>query len=81
MITNEQYLVQKFSEAREKMETYSSNDSGRDYWRGSMDTYHNLLSSAFPGWAEQGTTGYYVFIEQKTYEEAINLIHKSLQNA
>ena len=28
MISNEQYLIQKFSEAREKMETYPSNDSG-----------------------------------------------------
>ncbi len=81
MISNEQYLVQKFSEAREKMETYPSNDSGFNYWRGVMDTYHNLLSSAFPGWANEGTVGRLVFIYQKTYDEAINIINKSLQDA
>jgi hypothetical protein len=63
------------------MENYPSNDSGRDYWRGIMDTYHTLLCLSFPGWSNEGTTGYYVFMEQKTYEEAINLIHKSLQDA
>ena len=49
MITNAEYLIQKFSEAREKMDSYPSKDSGFNYWRGIMDTYHNLLSLSFPG--------------------------------
>ena len=74
MISNVEYLIQKFSEAREKMDSYQSKESGFNYWRGIMDTYHNLLSLSFPGWANEGTVGRLVFIYQKTYEEAKALI-------
>jgi hypothetical protein len=73
MISNVDYLIQKFAEAREKM-LDAANETGANYWRGSMDTYHNLLSTAFNGWAEYGTTGYYVFIEQMSYDEALNQV-------
>jgi hypothetical protein len=78
MINNADYLIQKFSEAREKMETYPSNDSGRNYWKGVMDTYHSLLTLGFNDWALPGSTGYYVFYENLTYESAINKIAKEL---
>jgi hypothetical protein len=78
MVTNADYLIQKYAEAREKMETYPSNDSGFNYWRGVMDTYHNLLSSAFPGWANEGTVGRLVFIYQKTYDEALAACEQNL---
>ena len=52
----------------------AANEAGANYWRGSMDTYHNLLSTAFNGWAAPNTTGYYVFIEQMSYDEALNQV-------
>jgi hypothetical protein len=73
MISNVDYLIQKFAEAREKM-LDAANEAGANYWRGSMDTYHNLLSTAFNGWAAPNTTGYYVFIEQMSYDEALNQV-------
>jgi hypothetical protein len=73
MISNVDYLIQKFAEAREKM-LDAANEAGANYWRGSMDTYHNLLSTAFPGWAAPNTTGYYVFIEQMSYDEALDQV-------
>jgi hypothetical protein len=73
MISNVDYLVQKYAEAREKM-LDAANAAGDNYWRGSMDTYHNLLCMAFPGWAAPNTTGYYVFIEQMSYDEALDQV-------
>ena len=73
MISNVDYLIQKFAEAREKM-LDAANETGANYWKGSMDTYHNLLSTAFNGWAAPNTTGYYVFIEQMSYDEALNQV-------
>lgn len=73
MITNVDYLIQKYAEAREKM-AIAREESGRNYWRGSMDTYHNLLCTAFEGWADHGSTGYYVFYEQMSYDEALDQV-------
>ena len=73
MISNADYLIQKYSEAREKIQE-ANTDTGLNYWRGVMDTYHNLLSNAFGNWAEFGTVGYYVFYEQKTYDQALNCV-------
>lgn len=73
MITNVDYLIQKYAEAREKMLDARTYDA-EQYWRGSMDTYHNVLCSAFDDWADHGTTGYYVFYEQMTYDEALNQV-------
>lgn len=71
MINNEQYLIQKYAEAREKQEGYTDSDAGRLYWKGSMDTYHSLLILGFSDWAETGTTGYYVFHRGMSYDAAI----------
>lgn len=71
MISNVDYLIQKYAEAREKMRT-AANQAGDNYWRGAMDTYHNLLCSAFPGWADPDSVGYFVFIEGYSYDEALN---------
>ncbi len=79
MISNVDYLVQKYAEAREKMLDTRTYDV-EQYWRGVMDTYQNILCTAFDGWDDQGTTGYYVFYEQMTYEEALNQIVKNLEN-
>jgi hypothetical protein len=73
MISNQDYLIQKYSEAREKIQE-ANTDTGLNYWRGVMDTYHNLLSTAFEGWAAPDSVGYYVFIEQMTYDEALRAI-------
>jgi hypothetical protein len=87
MITNEDYLIQKFSEAREKLDNFSTKDHAWNYWRGVMDTYHNLLSTAFPGWAsypneeETGSVGYYVFYCNLTYDEALNKFHNEAINS
>jgi hypothetical protein len=80
MITNEEYLVQKYAEARERMNIYNGSGNtdviGANYWRGAMDTYLNLLYAAFPEWdfAIPNTTGYYVFMKGMTYDEALNQI-------
>jgi hypothetical protein len=58
------------AEAQEKMAGYTDNTNGRDYWRGIRDAYHAMLNEAFVGWASGNTTGYYVFYENMTYDEA-----------
>jgi hypothetical protein len=80
MITNEDYLIQKFSEAREKLDNFSTKDHAWNYWRGVMDTYHNLLCSAFEYWAEPESVGYYVFYEGNTYDEALNKVSGTLKD-
>ena len=35
-----------------------------------MDTYHTLLAKFYPGWADKGTIGYYVFYEGMNYDKA-----------
>ena len=80
MITNEQYLIQKFAEAREKIQNYTLEDAGRLYWKGVMDTYHSLLNESFSGWAEHGSTGYFVFYEEMTYDAALNAASKERES-
>ena len=76
MISNADYLIQKYAEAREKM--MNSHFADFNYWKGSMDTYHNLLITAFEGWAAPNTTGWYVFYEQMTYDEALDQVTGTL---
>jgi len=78
MITNVDYLIQKFAEAREKMND-ADTDSGRYYWNGAMNTYHALLTEAFEGWAAPGSTGYYVFYEQMNYDKALDQVEGILK--
>lgn len=75
MISNADYLIQKYAEAREKINE-AKDDYGITYWRGVMDTYHSLLS-AFDGWAKPGTTGWYVFYEQMNYDAALCMVERS----
>lgn len=77
MISNAEYLIQKYAEAREKMQD-ANTESARQYWRGSMDTYHNILSTAFDDWAEHGTTGYFVFYEGMSYDKALDQVTGTL---
>ena len=76
-ITNADYLIQKYSEARENVNGSNDNNS-KIYWKGVMDTYHSLLILGFTDWANHGSTGYYVFHENLTYQQAINKIEKEL---
>jgi hypothetical protein len=71
MITNEQYLVQRLAEAKEKMNEYSSDAKSSLYWKGVQDTYHRILSESFPGWAAAGTVGYYVHNYNMAYDAAL----------
>lgn len=77
MISNVDYLIQKYAEAREKMQD-ANTESGRQYWKGVMDAYHSLLTSAFGNWAPYGSTGYYVFYEGMTYDQALNQVSGTL---
>lgn len=76
MINNEQYLIQKYAEAREKSNEYGNNDPGHSYWKGCMDTYHSLLILGFNDWAEKDSPGYFVFFEGMNYEEALNAFNQ-----
>ena len=77
MITNEQYLIQRYAEAREKQERYGD---GTKYWKGVMDTYHALLNESFNGWAYYGTTGYWVFYENMGYDAALSRVEREYQD-
>jgi hypothetical protein len=79
MITNADYLIQKFSEARENVND-SVDNNAKIYWKGVMDTYHSLLTLGFNDWALPGSTGYYVFYECITYEQALDKIAKEFAN-
>jgi len=69
MISNVDYLIQKYAEAREKVNNAMGDRDYRNYWQGIMDTYHSLLTH-FDGWADGGT-GFYVFYEGMNYDEAL----------
>ena len=73
---NEDYLIQMYDMAREKVSTYTYGDSGQAYWRGIQDAYHNLLSMFYPGWSAQGTIGHYAFTENMTYFNATVAVAK-----
>jgi len=76
MVSNAEYLIQKYAEAREKQNEYGSDESGKSYWKGVMDTYHSILNSAFDDWAKNDSTGYFVFYEGMTYDQALNAINQ-----
>ncbi len=75
MISNADFLIQKYAEAQEKMNNATTYDT-EQYWRGAMDTYHSLLNLAFEDWSEKGTTGYFVFTKEMTYDEALNAVNQ-----
>jgi hypothetical protein len=75
MITNEQYLVQRFSEALEKFNQPGNNEY-KKYWQGVTDTYQSLLFESFNGWALPGTIGYFVLYEGMSYDAAISAWEK-----
>ena len=75
MISNEQYLIQRYAEAREKRRRFTCNTS-KSYWMGVMDTYHAILNEAFPGWDNPGSPGYYVIRENRSYDEALTNLTK-----
>ena len=77
MISNVDYLIQKYAEAREKVNNAMSDRDYRNYWQGAMDTYHSLLTY-FDDWAASGT-GFYVFYEGMSYDEALNQVTKDLK--
>jgi hypothetical protein len=79
MITNADYLIQKYSEARENVNG-SIDNNAKIYWKGVMDTYHSLLTLGFNDWALPGSTGYYVFQQCLTYEQALDKIAKEFAN-
>ena len=72
MISNADYLIQRYTEAREKVNNAQGDRTYRTYWQGVMNTYYKLLSEAFDGWCEPNSVGYYVFKEQMSYDEALN---------
>ena len=80
MINNADYLIQKYAEGRENLQE-AREESGRNYWKGVMDTYHSLLILGFFDWALPGSTGYYVFYENMTYDSALSKYEKSLNQS
>lgn len=76
MSIDKHHLIQKLAEAKEKQTSYIGDISGAKYWAGVADTYHSLLEF-FPGWANDGTTGYYVFYKEMTYDAALAVIRKT----
>jgi hypothetical protein len=69
MILNVDYLIQKYAEAREKVDNARGDRDYRNYWQGVMDTYHCVLTN-FDGWASSGI-GWYVFYEGMNYDKAV----------
>lgn len=77
MITNVDYLIQKYAEAREKINNAQGDKTYRTYWQGAMDTYHSLLTH-FDGWASSGT-GFKVFYEGMTYDAALAAVQRDYE--
>ena len=78
MITNVNYLIQKYAEASERINNARGDRDYKSYWNGIRDAYHMLLNEAFEGWAEHGSVGYYVFMEGMTYDAAIEVYQRNL---
>ena len=79
MITNVDYLIQKYAEAVEKINNAQGDRDYRNYWNGIKDAYHSVLNDGFEGWTEPGKIGYYVFYEQMTYDEALDQVVKEIR--
>lgn len=73
MINDARHLIQKYAEARERMEAANAL-SGQQYWKGVMDTCHSLLIFGFPDWAFPGSVGYLVFYEGMSWDAANSAI-------
>jgi len=58
------------AEAQQNMTFHGTDKKAVAYWQGARDTYHAMLNESFVGWASGKTTGYYVFYENMTYDEA-----------
>lgn len=78
MITNVDYLIQKYAVARDKVNNAGGDRDYRNYWQGIKDAYLSLLSEWFEGWAEHGSVGYYVFVEGMTYDAALAVCEQNL---
>lgn len=76
MINNEQYLIQKYAEARENM-NQAKDESARQYWKGCMDTHHSLLILGFSDWATPGSPGDFVFYKGMSYDAALNAFNQA----
>ena len=74
MTINVDYLIQKYAEAREKINNTQGDKTYRTYWEGVMNTYHNLLTH-FDGWAAEGI-GFKVFYKGMTYDQALASIQQ-----
>ena len=68
---NQDYLIQKYAEASEKVNNAGGDRYYKNYWQGIKDAYHSLLSEWFEGWANNGSVGYYVFVEGMDYNKAV----------
>jgi hypothetical protein len=79
MITNVDYLIQKYADAVEKINNAKGDKDYRNYWNGIKDAYHNILNEGFKDWTAPGGIGYYVFFEQMTYNEALDQVVKERQ--
>ena len=71
MTINAQYLVQRLAVAKEKMKSYATDANAVQYWKGVHHTYHRILNECFTDWCKPGTTAYYVWYEEMTYEDAV----------
>jgi hypothetical protein len=79
MITNEQYLVQRFAEALQKYNSIGD-VTYRKYWQGATDTLQTLLNESFPEWAAHGTTGWFILYEGMSYDAALNAASKEKES-
>ena len=64
-------LIQKLAAARENSQTITADSQYSQYWKGVTDTIQNTLNDLYTGWAEYGTTGYWVWTQNQSYVSAI----------
>ena len=64
-------LIQRYADARVKEDDYNETPEYRAYWKGIANITQTTLNDLYSVWTEKGSVGYYVFILNMSYVDAV----------
>ena len=64
-------LIQRYADARVKEDDYNETPEYRAYWRGIANITQTTLNDLYSLWTEKGSVGYYVFVLNMSYVDAV----------
>ena len=64
-------LIQRYADARAKVDNYNETPEYRAYWKGIANITQTTLNDLYILWTEKGSVGYYVFVLNMSYVDAV----------